>query len=99
MRHINYKVIVSLILIVIGVFLILFAQHSLYKPPAAENQPFFMHVRDWFVGVGDWFKGLAVPKQTLPQHSLLSMKVTLWVGIIVTALGALMLIFCGKKKI
>ncbi len=97
MRGIHYRVIFSLILIAAGIFLILFAQHGLHPSLNAENKSFFMGVRDWFVGVGDWFKGLAVP-QAKTQHSASSMKITLWVGVLVTALGILMLIFSGKKK-
>ena len=98
MRRINYTLIFSLVLIVIGVVLIVFAQHGLHQEVVAENKPFFMRVRDWFVGVGDWFKSTAVPNALPHKNSPLNLKITLWVGIIVTALGALMLIFCGKKK-
>jgi|GEM_PF-6793586 len=97
MGRIHYKVIASLVLIAIGILLILFAQHGLHHSTATESKTFFMGVRDWFVGVGDWFKGLAVSKQTPPQHSALNMKITLWVGIIVTAFGIFTLIFSKKK--
>jgi LPXTG-motif cell wall-anchored protein len=98
MRRINSRILISLILIVIGIFLILYALHHMHTQIVTGKEPFFYGVRDWFVSVGDWFKGLAASKETAPSHSLTSMKAMYWIGIILTLLGVISFFFRRKKN-
>jgi hypothetical protein len=93
--RVNYKLIIGLILIVIGVVLIVYAQHALHHHVPVEAKSFFDRVKDFFVGVGNWFKSTAVAPP--PSHSNFNLKIMLWVGALVTAIGALFVIFCRKR--
>ena len=92
--RLNSKWLLGLICLVVGVFLIIYAQHSLHHE-VVQTKPFFEKVRDFFVGVGNWFKGTATT--TAPAHKHTSLKVLLWLGVALSALGVLTLILPRRK--
>jgi len=84
--------------IVVGVILILYAQHALHHQQViAQTKPFFDKVHDFFIDVGNWFRSTAVKKPPVPNTTL-HIKITLWAGVVITVIGALMLIFCKRKN-
>ena len=95
MRLNNKKLLFGVILVVIGVCMILYAQHGLHKF-SSEAEPFFLRVRDFFISVGDWFTDTVEPKPA--SHHAIQLKFTLWIGAVVTALGALFILFCVKRQ-
>lgn len=96
MRIDHKKLLHGVILIVIGVIMILYAQHGLHPHISHESKPFFEGVRDWFMGVGDWFKGTVESKPQSPHAT--GLMITMWIGAVVTGIGALFVIFSVKKK-
>lgn len=96
--RLNYKMFFfGVILLAIGILMILYAQHGLHHSKlSSEAEPFFLRVRDFFISVGDWFTDTVEPKPA--NHHITQLKFTVWIGAIVTAIGALFIIFCVKRQ-